>query len=74
MLFSEDPSIPTSSDVLFDASGSQLDASRVPIQLRHVGFANQSKAMHLFRRLAETSQLPTGVYADFFQVSCSGIR
>ena len=25
--------------------------------------------MHLFRRLAETSQLPTGVYADFFQVS-----
>ncbi|VDP24721.1 unnamed protein product [Heligmosomoides polygyrus] len=54
-------------DVLFDASGSQLDASRVPIQLRHVGFANQSKAMHLFRRLAETSQLPTGVYADFFQ-------
>nr|CDJ87867.1 Patched domain containing protein [Haemonchus contortus] len=54
-------------DVVFDASGSVLDASRVPIQLRHVGCANQSRAMHLFRRLAETSQLPTGVYADFFQ-------
>ncbi|PIO73472.1 patched family protein [Teladorsagia circumcincta] len=55
-------------DILFDASGSLLDASRVPIQLRHVGFANQSRAMHLFRRLAETSKLPTGVYADFFQL------
>ncbi|KAK6016555.1 hypothetical protein OSTOST_17960 [Ostertagia ostertagi] len=53
--------------ILFDASGSLLDASRVPIQLRHVGFANQSRAMQLFRKLAETSKLPTGVYADFFQ-------
>ncbi|KAK6016554.1 hypothetical protein OSTOST_17961 [Ostertagia ostertagi] len=58
-------------DILFDASGSLLDASRVPIQLRHVGFANQSRAMQLFRKLAETSKLPTGVYADFFQVGCN---
>ena len=29
--------------------------------------------MHLFRRLAETSELPTGVYADFFQVCISSI-
>ncbi|VDL74395.1 unnamed protein product [Nippostrongylus brasiliensis] len=34
---------------------------------RHVGCANQSRAMMLFRKLAETSLLPTGVYADFFQ-------
>uniref|UniRef100_A0A0K0DYQ7 SSD domain-containing protein n=1 Tax=Strongyloides stercoralis TaxID=6248 RepID=A0A0K0DYQ7_STRER len=54
-------------DVVFDPSGEYLEASRVPIQLRYVGTSNQSKAMHFFRRLAETSKLPTGVYADFFQ-------
>ncbi|GMR41816.1 hypothetical protein PMAYCL1PPCAC_12011 [Pristionchus mayeri] len=54
-------------DVVFDFGGSVLEASRVPVQLRHVGAANQSRAMHLFRRLAETSSIPTGVYADFFQ-------
>ncbi|CAJ0943304.1 unnamed protein product, partial [Mesorhabditis belari] len=54
-------------DVVFDQTGTSLDASRVPVHLRQVGSANQSKAMHLFRRLAETSQLSTGVYADFFQ-------
>ncbi|WKY02116.1 hypothetical protein Q1695_015826 [Nippostrongylus brasiliensis] len=54
-------------DVVFDTSGYVLDASRVPVQLRHVGCANQSRAMMLFRKLAETSLLPTGVYADFFQ-------
>ncbi|PAV84529.1 hypothetical protein WR25_22041 isoform A [Diploscapter pachys] len=54
-------------DVVLDTSGTLLDASRIPVQLRHVGSTNQSRAMHLFRRLAETSELPTGVYADFFQ-------
>ncbi|EYC39095.1 hypothetical protein Y032_0676g1430 [Ancylostoma ceylanicum] len=54
-------------DVVFDEGSSSLYASRVPVQLRHVGCANQSRAMHLFRRLAETSEIPTGVYADFFQ-------
>uniref|UniRef100_A0A914D0N6 SSD domain-containing protein n=1 Tax=Acrobeloides nanus TaxID=290746 RepID=A0A914D0N6_9BILA len=54
-------------DVVFDSTGTMLEASRVPVRLRFVGFSNQSRAMHLFRRLAETSDLPTGVYADFFQ-------
>ncbi|CAJ0596985.1 unnamed protein product [Cylicocyclus nassatus] len=54
-------------DVVFHEAGTALYASRVPVQLRHVGCANQSRAMHLFRRLAETSEIPTGVYADFFQ-------
>ncbi|KAK6745211.1 hypothetical protein RB195_011745 [Necator americanus] len=54
-------------DVVFDERSASLYASRVPVQLRHVGSANQSRAMHLFRRLAETSEIPTGVYADFFQ-------
>ncbi|KHJ84632.1 hypothetical protein OESDEN_15652, partial [Oesophagostomum dentatum] len=54
-------------DVVFDDGTATLFASRVPVQLRHVGCANQSRAMHLFRRLAETSEIPTGVYADFFQ-------
>ncbi|KAK0418715.1 hypothetical protein QR680_013732 [Steinernema hermaphroditum] len=54
-------------DIMFDVTGSYLDASRVPVHLRFVGANNQSRAMHLFRRLAETSDLPTGVYADFFQ-------
>ncbi|CAI5443983.1 unnamed protein product [Caenorhabditis angaria] len=54
-------------DVVFTADGEALDASRIPVQLRHVGSANQSRAMRLFRRLAETSELQTGVYADFFQ-------
>ncbi|EPB76105.1 hypothetical protein ANCCEY_04776 [Ancylostoma ceylanicum] len=47
-------------DVVFDEGSSSLYASRVPVQLRHVGCANQSRAMHLFRRLAETSEIPTG--------------
>lgn len=47
-----------------------LEASRVTVQLRYVGARNQSRAMHLFRRLAETAELNTGVYADFFQVNC----
>ncbi|CAB3402413.1 unnamed protein product [Caenorhabditis bovis] len=54
-------------DVVFTVEGEYLEASRIPVQLRHVGSANQSRAMRLFRRLAETSELPTGVYADFFQ-------
>ncbi|TKR57948.1 hypothetical protein L596_030585 [Steinernema carpocapsae] len=54
-------------DIMFDVTGTYLDASRVPVHLRFVGANNQSRAMHLFRRLAETSELPTGVYADFFQ-------
>ena len=54
-------------DVIFDATGTLLEASRVPVHLRFVGSTNQSRAMHLFRRLAETSDLATGVYADFFQ-------
>ncbi|CAI4232299.1 unnamed protein product [Auanema sp. JU1783] len=54
-------------DIVFDASDTLLDASRIPVQLRHVGSANQSRAMHLFRSLAETSELQTSVYADFFQ-------
>ncbi|CAD5220789.1 unnamed protein product [Bursaphelenchus xylophilus] len=54
-------------DVRFTADKGYLEATRIPVQLRFVGSANQSKAMHLFRRLAETSEIPTGVYADFFQ-------
>lgn len=54
-------------DVVFDPTGSTLEASRVPVHLRFVGSGNQSRAMNLFRRLAETSDLSTGVYADFFQ-------
>jgi hypothetical protein len=54
-------------DIRFDDSGSRLEATRFPVQLRYVGSTNQSRAMHLFRRLAATSDLPTGVYADFFQ-------
>uniref|UniRef100_A0A0N5ATA6 SSD domain-containing protein n=1 Tax=Syphacia muris TaxID=451379 RepID=A0A0N5ATA6_9BILA len=54
-------------DIVFDESGTALEASRIPVQLRFVGACNQSRAMHLFRRLAETSELNTGVYADFFQ-------
>ncbi|CAJ0581174.1 unnamed protein product, partial [Mesorhabditis spiculigera] len=54
-------------DVVFDLSGTALDASRVPVHLRQVGAANQSRAMDLFRKLAAGSQLQTGVYADFFQ-------
>jgi hypothetical protein len=54
-------------DVRFE--GEKLEASRVPVHLRNVGSSNQSKAMKLFRHLAETSELPSGVYADFFQVS-----
>lgn len=55
-------------DVVLSMDGEHLEASRIPVQLRHVGSANQSRAMRLFRRLAETSELQTGVYADFFQV------
>lgn len=55
-------------DVVLTEDGEHLEASRIPVQLRHVGSANQSRAMRLFRRLAETSELQTGVYADFFQV------
>jgi len=40
----------------------------VTVRLRSIGFQNQSRAMHLFRRLAEGSELPTSVYADFFLV------
>uniref|UniRef100_A0A0N4ZGA0 SSD domain-containing protein n=1 Tax=Parastrongyloides trichosuri TaxID=131310 RepID=A0A0N4ZGA0_PARTI len=54
-------------DVIFDPSGEYLEASRVPVHLQYVGTSNQSKAMYLFRRLAETSEVPSGVYADFFQ-------
>ncbi|CAI2348599.1 unnamed protein product [Caenorhabditis sp. 36 PRJEB53466] len=54
-------------DVVLSNDGEHLEASRIPVQLRHVGSANQSRAMRLFRRLAETSELQTGVYADFFQ-------
>uniref|UniRef100_A0A1I7TM67 SSD domain-containing protein n=1 Tax=Caenorhabditis tropicalis TaxID=1561998 RepID=A0A1I7TM67_9PELO len=54
-------------DVVLTMDGEHLEASRIPVQLRHVGSANQSRAMRLFRRLAETSELQTGVYADFFQ-------
>lgn len=56
-----------SRDIRFTPDQRFLEASRVPVQLRHVGSGNQSKAMHLFRHLAKTSELPTGVYADFFQ-------
>uniref|UniRef100_A0A0M3I9I6 SSD domain-containing protein n=1 Tax=Ascaris lumbricoides TaxID=6252 RepID=A0A0M3I9I6_ASCLU len=54
-------------DIIFDKRGTMLEASRVTVQLRYVGARNQSRAMHLFRRLAETAELNTGVYADFFQ-------
>jgi hypothetical protein len=54
-------------DIVFDNTGAHLAASRIPVHLRYVGATNQSRAMNLFRRLAETSELPTGVYADFFQ-------
>ncbi|KAH7731240.1 Protein PTR-19 c [Aphelenchoides avenae] len=54
-------------DVLLNEEGSKLEACRVTVHLRYVGSSNQSRAMHLFRHLAETSELPTGVYADFFQ-------
>uniref|UniRef100_A0A915BTH5 SSD domain-containing protein n=1 Tax=Parascaris univalens TaxID=6257 RepID=A0A915BTH5_PARUN len=54
-------------DIIFDKRGTKLEASRVTVQLRYVGPRNQSRAMHLFRRLAETAELNTGVYADFFQ-------
>lgn len=40
----------------------------VPIQLLYIGFQNQSRAMSLFRKLAESSEFPTSVYADFFMV------
>uniref|UniRef100_A0A914GUF8 SSD domain-containing protein n=1 Tax=Globodera rostochiensis TaxID=31243 RepID=A0A914GUF8_GLORO len=53
-------------DIRFTSDGCMLEASRVPVRLRFVGFQNQSRAMHLFRLLAESSELPTGVYADFF--------
>ncbi|KAI6241665.1 SSD domain-containing protein [Aphelenchoides fujianensis] len=54
-------------DVRFNTNRTKLEASRVPVRLRYVGSRNQSRAMHLFRHLAETSEIPTGVYADFFQ-------
>ncbi|KAL3113363.1 hypothetical protein niasHT_018978 [Heterodera trifolii] len=54
-------------DIRFTNDGQSLEASRVAVRLRFVGFQNQSRAMHLFRLLAESSELPTGVYADFFQ-------
>ncbi|VDM25418.1 unnamed protein product [Toxocara canis] len=53
-------------DVIFNKDGTMLEASRFTVQLRFVGARNQSRAMHLFRRLAETSELKTSVYADFF--------
>jgi hypothetical protein len=55
-------------DVRFTTDQLLLEASRVPVQLRHVGSKNQSTAMRLFRHLAHTSEIPSGVYADFFQV------
>ncbi|KAL3074453.1 hypothetical protein niasHS_015283 [Heterodera schachtii] len=54
-------------DIRFTNDGQSLEACRVAVRLRFVGFQNQSRAMHLFRLLAESSELPTGVYADFFQ-------
>ncbi|VDM51870.1 unnamed protein product [Angiostrongylus costaricensis] len=56
-------------DVVFDASGSMLDASRVTIQLREIGCGNRSRAMQFFRKLADISEFPTGVYSDFFQIA-----
>uniref|UniRef100_A0A915E557 Uncharacterized protein n=1 Tax=Ditylenchus dipsaci TaxID=166011 RepID=A0A915E557_9BILA len=55
-----------SRDVILDESVQKLEACRVPIRLRYVGFSNQSRAMILFRQLAKGSSLPTSVYADFF--------
>jgi hypothetical protein len=55
-------------DIRFTADNRFLEASRGPVQLRHIGAANQSRAMRLFRHLAHTSTIPSGVYADFFQV------
>lgn len=64
----------------FSDDGEMLEASRgnflftvfpkflVTVRLRSIGFQNQSRAMHVFRRLAEGSELPTSVYADFFLV------
>lgn len=56
------------SDILFDSTGTLLDVSRVLVQLRHVGASNQSRAMQIFRQIAKSSSVATGVYADFFQV------
>uniref|UniRef100_A0A0K0CYJ0 SSD domain-containing protein n=1 Tax=Angiostrongylus cantonensis TaxID=6313 RepID=A0A0K0CYJ0_ANGCA len=56
-------------DVVFDASGSMLDASRVTIRLREIGCGNRSRAMQFFRKLADISEFPTGVYSDFFQIA-----
>ncbi|KAL3102567.1 hypothetical protein niasHS_000895 [Heterodera schachtii] len=54
-------------DIRFTNDGQSLEACRVAVRLRFIRFQNQSRAMHLFRLLAESSELPTGVYADFFQ-------
>ncbi|KAI1713431.1 patched family domain-containing protein [Ditylenchus destructor] len=53
-------------DVILTSNMSQLEASRITVRLRYVGFENQTRAMHLFRRLADTGELTTKVFADFF--------
>ncbi|KAI6201068.1 SSD domain-containing protein [Aphelenchoides besseyi] len=47
-------------DIRFNSNRTKLEASRVPIRLRYVGSSNQSRAMHLLRHLAETSEIPSG--------------
>ncbi|VDK49390.1 unnamed protein product [Anisakis simplex] len=55
-------------DIIFNKNYTLLEASRAIVELRFVGAHNQTRAMHLFRRIAENSRLlPTNVYADFFQ-------
>lgn len=56
-------------DIVIEERTGRVDASRVLVRLRNVGAKNQSRAMHLFRQLASTSVLSTGVYADFFLVT-----
>jgi hypothetical protein len=55
-------------DVLFHPHSGKLDAIRITVRLSSVGYRNQTRAMRLFRRIADESDLTTGVYADFFNV------
>uniref|UniRef100_A0A1I7Y2K6 SSD domain-containing protein n=1 Tax=Steinernema glaseri TaxID=37863 RepID=A0A1I7Y2K6_9BILA len=54
-------------DIVFDATGKYLEASRFTVNLKSMSVKNYTDSMHLFRTLAALSDLPTGVYADFFE-------
>ncbi len=54
-------------DLIFDSTGSKLEAIRFPVSLRFAGMTNQSRAMTFFRKLADSSELDVHVYTDFFR-------